>query len=503
MLLQYKLYENSLNDIYNIKKTVLLNRGIEDIDKYLNLTDNELYHWSLLNNIDEAIKCLLKHIEMNNNIHIIVDSDCDGYTSASILYQYLKLLKPDIKLTYSIHTKKQHGLSDDIQIPENINLLIIPDAGTNDTEQCKQLKEKGIDIIILDHHIQDKENPYAIIVNNQICDYPNKNLSGVGIVYKFLQALDEETWNNYANCFLDLVALGLIGDSMDIREYETRRLINKGLKRINNKLFKALIEKQSYSIGNNINITNIQFYIVPLINGLIRTGDFDEKDMLFRAFIQTDERFKYKPRRKSKDDSEPEEIEEDIYIRVARLSSNAKSRQNTFKDKSIEELSQIIENKGLDKNKIIFVNVTDILNENLTGVVAIKVADKYKKPCLLLRKNKDDDLYSGSGRNINSSPISDLKSFLESLNLFEYITGHSNAFGVGIKANNIKIAIEQINQKLKDVDFSRYYIVDFILNNNELDVRFVKEMADLKDLYGQGINEALIAIENITVNKKM
>ena len=154
-------------------------------------------------------------------------------------------------------------------MPENINLLIIPDASTNDIEQCKSLKEKGLDIIILDHHISNGINPYAIVVNNQMCKYQNKALSGVGIVYKFLQALDEETWNEYADNFLDLVALGNIADVMDIREFETRRLIDKGLANIKNHLIKALIEKQSYSMGKTINITNIQFYIVPLINALV------------------------------------------------------------------------------------------------------------------------------------------------------------------------------------------------------------------------------------------
>ena len=170
-----------------------------------------------------------------------------------------------------------------------------------------------------------------------MCNYLNKNLCGTGIVYKFLQALDEELWNDYTEDFLDLVSLANIADSMDIKQLETKRLIDKGLSKIRNKLFKALIEKQSYSINNNIIINNIHFYIVPLINGLIRAGDYEEKDLLFRAFIETDEIFKYKPRRKSKNDPEPEEIDEDIYTRVARLCGNARQRQNNSKDKDVEK----------------------------------------------------------------------------------------------------------------------------------------------------------------------
>lgn len=500
--MRYKLIENSLNDIYNPMETVLKNRGIENPDEYLNLNDSVLYHYSKLDNIEEAVECLLKHLENDSEIHIVVDSDTDGACSAAMIYQYLKLIKPDVKLSYSIHTKKQHGLSDDIIIPETAKLIILPDSGTNDIEQCKTLKEKGIDIIILDHHISNENNPYAIIVNNQMCNYPNKNLCGGGICYRFLQALDEETWNDYADNFLDLVALSNIGDSMDIKQLETKRLIDKGLSKIRSKLFKALINKQSYSMNNIININNVQFYIVPLINGLIRAGDYDEKDLLFRGFIETDEVFKYKPRRKSKNDPEPEEIDEDIYTRVARLCGNARQRQNNSKDKDVEKLLEYIDEKEYNNNKIIFVNVTDKLNENLTGLVAMNIATKYNKPCLLLRKVKNKpDYYAGSARNINRSPLPNLKDYLEETNMFEYCQGHQGAFGVEIHKDNIPKAIELINEQLKNVDFTSYYEVDFIIDIDDLDISFIKTMDELKDFYGQGIGEALVYISNIKVSR--
>ena len=500
--MQYKLINNSLNDIYNPKETVLRNRGIEDVDAYLNLDDSVLIHYSELDNIGEAVQCLLRHLENDSEIHILTDPDADGACSSAIMYNYLKLIKPNVKISYSIHTNKQHGLSYDIKVPEETNLLIIPDAGTNNIKECKELKEKGMDIIILDHHLAEQENPYAIVVNNQMCNYLNKNLCGTGICYKFLQALDEETWNDYADNFLDLVALANIADSMDIKEPETKRLIDKGLSKIRSKLFKALIDRQSYSINNIININNVQFYIVPLINGLIRAGDYDEKDLLFRAFIETDEVFKYKPRRKSKNDPEPEEIDEDIYTRAARLCSNARQRQNNSKNKDVEKLLEYIDEKEYNNNKIIFVNVTDKLNENLTGLVAMNIATKYNKPCLLLRKVKNKpDYYAGSARNINRSPLPNLKDYLEETNMFEYCQGHQGAFGVEIHKDNIPKAIELINEQLKNVDFTSYYEVDFIIDIDDLDISFIKTMDELKDFYGQGIGEALVYISNIKVSR--
>lgn len=498
--MRYKLIEGSTNDIYNIKETILKNRGISNPKEYLKLDDSVLYDWSLLENIKEAVDCLSKHIELNSNIHVVVDPDCDGYTSAASMYKYLKLLKPDIKLNYSIHSGKQHGLTEDIIIPKETNLLIIPDAGSNDVEQCKALKEQGIDIIVLDHHLCDVKNENAIVVNCQMGNYPNNQLSGVGVTFKFLQAMDEKIWINYSNDFLDLVALGNIADCMDIKSYETKRIIDKGLSKIRNKLFKALIDKQSYSMNNTLNIINIQWYIVPLINAMVRSGDYDEKDLMFRAFIEQDEIFTYKPRRKLKNDPEPKEIKEDIYTRVARLCGNAKGRQTKSKDKSSDKIDEVILKFGLDKNKIIFANVTDILDENMTGIVAIKVAEKYNKPCLLLRK-KEDGTYAGSARNIDNSPLNSLKDFLESLELFEYCTGHQGAFGVKIHKNNITKAIQLINEKLYNVNFSYCHEVDFIVDINSLDIAFIREIDSLKNIYGQGISESKIAIKNLIVNK--
>lgn len=498
--MNYRLIKGSLNDIYNPKKTILLNRGITNFKEYLNLTDSILNHYSLLDNIDKAVECLVKHISNTDEIHIIVDCDADGFCSAAIIYHYLQIFDPNLTLSYSIHSGKEHGLSKDISIPENVKLVIIPDAGTNDNEQCKILQEKGIDIIILDHHQQDKDNQYAIIVNNQTCDYPNKALCGAGIVYKFLQAIDEELWNEGADHFLDLVALGLISDSMDIRSLETKRLINKGLNQIRSKFFKALIDKQSYSINNEITINNIQFYITPLINAMVRAGDYEEKELMFHAFIETDETFKYKPRRKSKDDPEPEEIDEIIYDRVSRLCGNAKNRQNKSKDESIEKICDYVDKHGLNNNKILFVNCTELLDKNLTGVVAMKTANHYGKPCLMLRKT-ERGTFDGSARNLSSSYIEDLKGFLEATGMFEYCQGHSGAFGLSIKSENIVPTIKLINEKLKDIDCTSYIEVDFILEAEELDTRLIKELNDLKGIYGHGIPESLLVTKNIVVNK--
>lgn len=93
------------------------------------------------------------------------------------------------RFSYGFHATKAHGINISL-IPENTTLVIAPDSSSNEFDIHKKLKEQGIDVIVLDHHQAERFSDHACVVNNQLCDYPTKSLSGVGIVYKFCQYLD-------------------------------------------------------------------------------------------------------------------------------------------------------------------------------------------------------------------------------------------------------------------------------------------------------------------------
>ena len=128
------------------------------------------------------------------------------------------------KFIYTLHDNKAHGIDMDA-IPENTTLVIAPDSSSNEYEYHKALVEHGIDVLVLDHHESDHVSEYACVVNNQLCDYPTKSLSGVGIVYKLCQYLDSLFGDNKADDYLDIVSIGLIGDMMDLRDFETHYLV--------------------------------------------------------------------------------------------------------------------------------------------------------------------------------------------------------------------------------------------------------------------------------------
>ena len=502
--MQYRLYENANNDTSNILKEVLKNRGIDDYYTYLDLDESVVIPYQKLDNIENAVDLFMNHFNNKNKIGVLVDEDPDGFCSASMMYLYIKKMDENYPVEYILHKRaKAHGLSDDVIIPNDVKLLIIPDAGTNDCKECKELSEQGVDILILDHHEKEEDNQYALIVNNQMSNsYPNKCLCGAGVVYRFLQALDDENWNEFADDYLDLCALANISDVMDMRSFETRYLTDLGLLNINNKCFKALIDAQNYSMNGKVNIHNIQWYITPILNGMIRIGSQEEKELLFRAFIEQDEFFEYKKR--ATKDKPAETIQESIYDRAARLCKNAKSRQDKQKEKSVEQIAEIAQSIPFD-DKVVMIDTSDILDTGLTGVVAIKIAEMFNKPCILLNKFLDKKTgkitYSGSARNVNHSPIESFKDIVNSTNVFNFGKGHANAFGVNLDLDKKDEAINVMNNILRDVEYDSTYRVDFILDIEDVSIKLITELARFEDIVCQGIEEPMLAVENISLTK--
>ncbi len=490
MKIKYKVIGK--NDINHIEECFFENRGVENPQEYKNLNESCVIDYKNLNDIDQAVEMFVENV--HKKIHIVVDCDADGITSAAIMYNYIKTNYGNTP-TYSLHDGKEHGLSHDImrQIPEDTEFLIIPDAGTNDVEQCKQLSEKGIKILILDHHLKEEDNPYAVVVNNQISEnYSNKEFCGAGIVYKFLKAVDDAEWFDSADNYLDLVALGNISDVMDMRSYETRYLTQKGLQNIKSPAFKAFLANRQEQFERGITVNDIAFYITPPINAICRVGSEDDKNTLFRAFAGEFETFVYKPRKNSP------ERNETIYERAARFADNAKKRQSNAVDKILIDLRVQVEHFQVYENAVMFVKIDPEVSSVFTGLLAMKLADLYKRPCLVLHKK--DDMYTGSGRNFDCSAISDLKAALESTELFDYCKGHENAFGTGIKQKNIKKSVDELNKLYPSAEPEM--VVDFSVDNDDLSMDMIFKINDLKSYYGTGMREPSLLVTNITLSKK-
>lgn len=498
--MKYRLLNNSDNDTSNILKTVLKNRNIIDYNTYINLTDDVLIDFNKLDNISTAVKCFVRHYENKDKIAILADNDTDGLCSSAMMFRYIKGIDKEYPVELIIHRKnKSHGLSDnDFDIPENTQLIIVPDAGTNDANACKRLHDQGIDIVIIDHHQKIMDNPFAIIVNNQMSsEYTNKELCGAGVTYKFLQALDSELWVEYADNYLDLCAFANIADDMNITSFETKRLIQKGFANIRNEFFKSLTKAQEFSMNGIISMHNVSWFLAPVINGMIRIGSFEERELMFKAAAGIYEEFEYNKRATKK--APAQTILEDIYDRAARLAKNAKSRQDKMRtdglNKVLEEVGEINED-----DKVVVCDVSDFLDEGLTGITAIRVAEHYQRPCILLKKHiktdengNDITTYGGSMRNYDKSPVEDFQSVINSCPAFNYCMGHPNAAGVDIDLDKINEAKSELNVALSNIEYDSTYNVDFELNKTTILYGLIQEMAELENYVGKGFSKPLIA----------
>ena len=217
---------------------ILKLKGVKDIESFLNPTIENTESELLFENIEKARDVFVKHIKNQSIIDLLVDCDVDGFTSASNIYQYIKRINQNIKIRCFIHKGKIHGLSEfvDVMCEDDSKLIIVPDAGSGNVKECEKLIEGGKDVIILDHHKIDASDNPAIVINNQLSDkVTDKAMTGVGITYKFTKILDKYYGVSYADDYLDLVALGMIGDRANVMNLQTRFLILKGLEQIRNK----------------------------------------------------------------------------------------------------------------------------------------------------------------------------------------------------------------------------------------------------------------------------
>ena len=168
----------------------------------------------------------------------------DGICSATAIVQFLKSISVNPKIFF--HPNKAHGLTtyniDEIE-NANLNLLIIPDAGSNDTQYCSRLTSRGTKILVLDHHEITKSNPSSIIINPHMDKaHLNTKLSGAGITSKFVDAYCEMYGLNPVY-IKDLVACSIISDVCDVTVLENRKYIYDGLSRVENPFLKFLFDK--------------------------------------------------------------------------------------------------------------------------------------------------------------------------------------------------------------------------------------------------------------------
>lgn len=498
------LKPNSRNYISDYLQT--LGIKAEDVNSFIGVPKNEDEEDpSHLDNITKAVQTSYMLLSKEAESFVQVDSDCDGYTSSAILISYLKRRFPLNKINWRLHNGKEHGIVVD-EIPESAEIVYIPDAGSNQFKEHKDLVDAGKTVIVLDHHeITDLEgynSSPAIIINNQISkNYENKFLSGAGVVYKFIKMMDRLYFpnNKIYQDYGDLAAIGIIADAMKMTTLDNNYLTYYGLCNIHNKFIHELAVKQSRGIKNPNSLTKIDvaFYIAPVINGVIRYGTQEDKEMVFKALINdVDENETFIHSWRGKDTIE------NIYQRAVRLANNAKNRQDSAKKKAFEWLCEEIRSKQLDKHNIIIVTLdkkqSTKVSANITGLIAMELVKEFNKPCLVLRSTELDgvEVFGGSGRNGNFYCLPNLKDMLAKAGGY-YQEGHANAFGSFLLPEQIDSIREYFDKNINAAAFEdKVYEVDYWFHTGEkIDRDMLYEIAGYNYLWGNSIPQPKFAID--------
>lgn len=437
--------------------------NIKDIKEFCSPSGKYLDNCFLYEDIRSAVaevKYLLNY--SNSTIVIVQDADLDGICSTVILYQYLSNLNPNWNIRILIHKGKERGLSDEDIMNDIIllhpDLVFVPDAGTNDKIQAEELCKADIGLVVIDHHNYDTPIEKGILINNQNPNYKvQRDGSGTLVTHKFLQAMDTEFNLNWSSFCIDLVALSLISDSMNMNNMENRTYYHYGLETIDCVQNEFLRQCMFKFIGDKeYTQRDIAFKIVPKFNSIVRSKDQILKQRLIYAFLGQDN------------------IEE-----VLDLCAEAHKNQ-------IETVNNIIEAnvgkiKEITDNNLIILSCDD-MPRSYSGLIAGKVMNMCDNKPTIVGKIIDGE-FIGSLR----SPIP-LQEDLDKNELIEWCHGHAESAGICIKEENIDNIVEYYNglnlSYSPQIDVLQSYSI-----NNIPNYLFNEFGANMDVIWGKGLEQ--------------
>ena len=463
--------------------TLLTNRGITEeaeITKFLNPKRSDFYDPFGMPDMEKAAERILKAIKDKEQIIIYGDYDVDGITSVTVLKSFLEERGIQVNVYIPNRLNEGYGLNKTAmeEIAKQGNkLMITVDCGITAVDEVEYAKTFGIETIITDHHEPAEELPKAIAVvdaKRKDNKYECRNLAGVGVVFKLIQALsiklglDPKEYLKY----LDIVCVGTISDIVPLTD-ENRVIVKLGLKLVEqtkNLGLKEILQSCGYS---KINSTTISFGVAPRINACGRMGHQEEALNLLL----------------SKEENEVKEL-------TQKINEYNKTRQEIEKNIYNEAVEQI-EKEGLDTQNTIVVSGKG-WHHGVIGIVSSKITELYFKPSILLCE--EDGECKGSGRSI---PGFDLhEALMECNDTIDKFGGHAMAVGINIKKEKVEEFKEEFEKIAKEKEVDK--IIPILNLDAEIKLDDVnKEMVDsLKELepFGEANKMPIFAFRNLKID---
>jgi single-stranded-DNA-specific exonuclease len=475
-------------NINPVLASILVQRNIttfQEAKDYFRPALENLHDPFLMEDMDIAVERLNQAIHSGENILIYGDYDVDGTTSVALVYSYLKKIYSNVFYYIPDRYSEGYGISTEgIEWAKknNINLIITLDCGIKAVDKTTEANEKGIDLIICDHHLPGDILPeaYAILdPKRKECKYPYKELSGCGVGFKFMQAfaMENKLDVNQVYNYLDFLAVSIASDIVPI-DGENRIFAYYGLEKLNSNPrpgLKALIDVAG--LRGKVTISGIVFGIGPRINA---AGRMTHAGLAVELLL-----------------SESYKTAEHIALKV---NSNNDERRNYDSNITTEAL-KMIEGDIKRKNAKSTVLYKSDWHKGVIGIVASRCIDKFYRPTIILTKSNNK--VTGSARSVNGFDV--YEAIAECSDLLDQYGGHMYAAGLTLSLDNVnafitkfeKIVAERITEEqlIPRIDIDQVIELDIITSKF---LEILKQMAP----FGPYNMQPIFMSENLYVSSR-
>lgn len=460
-------------------------RGInthEDVEAFL--SDEVIFDDPFdIKDMDRAVSRVLSAVESGEKICIYGDYDADGVTSTAMLYQYLETIGAEVSFYIPSRADEGYGLNSSAVSElgkKGVKLLITVDNGISAYDETELANSLGIDVVITDHHTVPPRLPNAVAVVNphrSDCKSRFKELSGVGVVFKLIMALEGENadFQALSDEYSDIAAIGTIGDIVSLTG-ENRVIAKQGIEKISrsNRIGIRALLKASGCLDKELTASDVSFSLVPRINAGGRLG-LSSKSV--ELLLTEDEQYAESLAQKLSDDNSQRQLIE----------------QEILKEINIK----ISENPSILREPILVIDGEN-WHQGVIGIIAARIKGIYGKACIII--SKEGDTAKASGRSIEGFALN--KAVFACGKFLEHFGGHAMAVGFSLKCRNI--------EAFKKALFAYYYAentiylpeikIDCKLNPVLLSLELTDSLS-LLEPYGAGNPTPVFGLYNMKITE--
>ncbi len=466
---------------------LLIARGLSDAEmagKFLNPSFEQIHEPTLLKGLKEAVWRIFQAVERNEKILVWGDYDVDGTTGTVVMRKALELI--GAKTGFHVPHRFTEGYGINIPIlekakAEGYSLVISVDCGITSFEPLLWAQENGLEVIVTDHHLPKADGlppAFAVINPNQPgCEYPDKNLAGVGVAFKLAHALLRERGKEkLVKSFLKVVAIGTIADIMQLTG-ENRAIVALGLKDLptaKNYGLRALMEVAACT--REMTAYDVGFRIAPRLNA---AGRMDAA----RAVVEL--------------------LETDDFEK-ARILADHLDRRNRERQEMQKQIVQLVfeefmANGGRRTSAHFAVVAGNGWHRGVIGLAAAKISEKLHRPAIVI--SLENGIGVGSARSIK--PYHLLSGLDSCAELMETHGGHAQAAGMTIKAENIESLRLRLNEHahsvLSDEDLIPEIQIDALVTSQNLNLELVQDIKQLEP-FGAGNPKPTFLTRNLILS---